>query len=246
MKLSPVASLYSAVSVLVSLCCKYRLVDGLRRSKITMSYRAVAKSGEYWRLGTSIFLFDLENPLDVYALVALFSCLVSLEKRFFKGAPSGMITVLVFMATLIMTPGFYIRELRLKEPSVMMFVAIATWATVRYCDGVLVVAGGGGRGGLVATFSALLPIAMPHLRLGALDLALLKHQGMAIAAGLACVLLIPDAEGARALLQKRQRAAKRKAGEASVAAADGGGDVVVESASSDDDIDEEEVEDDEE
>lgn len=34
-----------------------------------MSYRMVMKGKEYWRLGTSVLLFDLENPLDVYTLV---------------------------------------------------------------------------------------------------------------------------------------------------------------------------------
>jgi len=42
-----------------------------------MSYRAVMKGKEYWRLGTSIFLFDLDNPLDAYTLVSISLCGVS-------------------------------------------------------------------------------------------------------------------------------------------------------------------------
>ena len=38
-----------------------------------MSYRAVLKGKEYWRLGTSVFLFDLDNPLDAYTLVRWWS-----------------------------------------------------------------------------------------------------------------------------------------------------------------------------
>lgn len=38
-----------------------------------MSYRTVMKGKEYWRLGTSAFLFDLDNPLDVYTLVRLYT-----------------------------------------------------------------------------------------------------------------------------------------------------------------------------
>lgn len=65
----------------MSVCCKYRLVDGLRKSKITMSYRAVMKGKEYWRLGTSMLLFDLENPLDVYTLVSAENSRNFLEKE---------------------------------------------------------------------------------------------------------------------------------------------------------------------
>lgn len=35
-----------------------------------MSYRAVIKGKEYWRVGTSMLLFDLDNPLDIYTLVS--------------------------------------------------------------------------------------------------------------------------------------------------------------------------------
>lgn len=51
-----------------------------------MSYRAVMRGKEYWRLGTSIFLFDVENPLDIYTLVSVNmynvnpSCLLNEER----------------------------------------------------------------------------------------------------------------------------------------------------------------------
>lgn len=37
--------------------------------QVAMSYRMVMKSKEYWRVGTSMFLFDLDSPLDIYTLV---------------------------------------------------------------------------------------------------------------------------------------------------------------------------------
>eukprot|EP00903_Cladosiphon_okamuranus_P015108 g13974.t1 len=211
MKLSPVASLYTMGAVLLSACCKYRLVDGLRKSKVTMSYRAVLKGKEYWRLGTSVFLFDLDNPLDVYTLVALFMSLTALEQRFFKTAPTGMMTTLVFIASALLAPGFYLRELRLKEPSVMMFVAIVTWATIRCFF--RPTAGVGGSA-MTSALAPLIPLATPHFRKGEIDVALIKHQAIAVAVGLACVLLIPDAEEARAMRRERQRAASRKASQA--------------------------------
>ncbi|CAM9989995.1 unnamed protein product [Ectocarpus sp. 6 AP-2014] len=208
MKLSPVASLYSMGAVLMSACCKYHLVDGLRRSKMTMSYRYVKQGKEYWRLGSSVLLYDLENPLDMYTLAALFMCLLALEQKFFKGSPSAMASTLVFIAAALFTPGFYFRELRLKEPAVMMYVAIATWATIR-CF--FRPTAGVGSQAMFSALGPLIPIATPHFRKGEIDMALLKHQAMAVAVGLACVLLIPDAEGARALRQKRQQEASRKA-----------------------------------
>ena len=38
---------------------------------------------------------------------------------------------------------------------------------------------------MAAALTPLVPIIAPHLRNGAMDIALVKHQGMAIAAGLA-------------------------------------------------------------
>ncbi|CAM9526579.1 unnamed protein product [Pylaiella littoralis] len=210
MKLSPVASLYSMGAVLMSACCKYHLVDGLRKSKLTMSYRSVMKGKEYWRIGTSMLLFDLDNPLDIYTLVTLFISLSALEQRFFKGSPTGMISTLAFIATALVVPGFSIRELRLKEPSVMMFVAIVTWATFRCFF--RPTAGVGGSA-MTSVLAPLIPLLTPHFRKGEIDMPLLKHQAMAVAIGLACCLLIPDTDGARALRQERQRAASRKARE---------------------------------
>ena len=37
--------------------------------QVTMSYRLVKNSQEYWRVGTGMFIFDLESPLDIYTLV---------------------------------------------------------------------------------------------------------------------------------------------------------------------------------
>eukprot|EP00904_Undaria_pinnatifida_P006465 jgi/Undpi1/2949/HiC_scaffold_14.g06326.m1 len=234
-----------------------------------MSYRMVMKSKEYWRVGTSMFLFDLDSPLDIYTLVALFTSLSALERRFFKGSPSSMISTLAFIASLLLAPGFYLRELRLKDPSFMMYIAIVTWATIRADTARFPThsrlhfrpkPGSGKRGGgvrqcrrrflsaegqdgvsskrmtlrqcffrpaagfraVAGSLTPLVPIVAPHIRKGALDVALLKHQGVAIAAGLACVLLIPDAEGARVMRQQRQKAANKKA-KAAAAAGGGGG-----------------------
>ncbi|CAM9629487.1 unnamed protein product, partial [Scytosiphon promiscuus] len=196
----------------MSACCKYRLVDGLRKSKMMMSYRFVRQGKEHWRLGTSLLLFDLENPLDIYTLVALFMSLSALEQRFFKKSPTGMVTALVSIAASLFAPGFYFRELRLKEPSVMMFVAIVTWATIRCFFRPTA----GVRGSsMTSALAPLIPLGVPHFRKGEVDIALLKHQAMAVAVGLACVLLVPDADGARALRQKRQQEASKKAKEAS-------------------------------
>lgn len=35
--------------------------------------------------------------------------LSALEQRFFKAAPTGMLTTLVFIATALLAPGFYLR-----------------------------------------------------------------------------------------------------------------------------------------
>ncbi len=41
--------------------------------------------------------------------VALFMSLSALEQRFFKNSPTSMITTLVFVATALFAPGFYLR-----------------------------------------------------------------------------------------------------------------------------------------
>lgn len=222
----------------MSACLKYQLVDGLRKSKMTMSYRLVKNSHEYWRVGTGMFIFDLESPLDICTLVALFSSLSALERRFFKGSPTGMITTLAFIASLLVAPGFYIRDLRLKDPAMMMYIAIVTWATLRCFFRPTA-----GARSVAAALTPLVPIIAPHLRKGAMDIALVKHQGMAIAAGLACVLLIPDVEGARALRQQRQKAATRK--KAKEAKAGGGAGAGVQAAPVDESSSSEEEEEEE-
>lgn len=45
------------------------------------------------------------------------------------------------------------------------------------------------RDGLVTSLASLVPLVAPHFRKGDVDLALLKHQGLAVAAGLAVSLL---------------------------------------------------------
>lgn len=41
------------------------------------------------------------------------------------------------------------------------------------------------RDGIVTSLASFVPLAVPHFRKGGVDMALLKHQGMAVAAGLA-------------------------------------------------------------
>lgn len=54
-----------------------------------MSYRAAIKGKEYWRLGTSMLLFDVDNPLDVYTLVSRNRTRVSARRAYAIEYPFG-------------------------------------------------------------------------------------------------------------------------------------------------------------
>lgn len=99
--------------------------------------------------------FELAIPVPFFSLfasclfvlcrgcqVALFMSLTALEQRFFKTAPTGMMTTLVFIATALLAPGFYLRvstvRRRIGEScslarSIIVGIAIYSKAILTWC-----------------------------------------------------------------------------------------------------------------
>ncbi|CAM9511274.1 unnamed protein product, partial [Discosporangium mesarthrocarpum] len=215
---APVATLLAATAAVVSACSEFHLVKELRRSRLTLSYTAVVKRREWWRLASGLVLFDLDNIFDAWHLLVFYYLLAAIERRLFQGSPSSYLSTLTGLAGMLLAPGYWFRELRFKEPSDQFFQAVATWATVScFCSSWVSL-------GPVPVPAALaLPaiLAFPHFMSGGVDVAYVKHQAVAVVAGLITVMLVPDVEGARRVREERQEKARHRE-RAAVAVTSGG------------------------
>ncbi|CAM9544434.1 unnamed protein product [Choristocarpus tenellus] len=178
---APVAGLICATAAALSVCSEFHLIKDLRRSRLTLSYTAVLKRREWWRLVSSLLLFDIDNLFDIWTLVVLYYCMSSLERRLFKGNPSAFLSTIVAMGAVLLAPGYWVRELRFKEPSDQFFQAMFTWALVACYRGSLVYVG---PIPVPAAIAGPLFLAYPHISQRQLDLPYLKHQMIAVVVGL--------------------------------------------------------------